>query len=170
MSCCKSIGEALKKVLKAIAPILAIALIAFAAYAYFVVGAQALGSVAALSWMPAGMAALSGTTAAYIALGASVLLDPSAAGEVIGDVGEGIGTVITKVIGGVAEGMFGGNFLLFAIGGLALWWFLSKDDEKTTTEVEVKAVPPETSAKSMDGEDERERRYGSNLKEYSYGQ
>lgn len=172
MSCCKSIGEALKKVLKAIAPILAIALLAFAAYAYFVVGAAQLGSVAALSWMPAGMAAISGTTAAYIALGASILLDPSTVGSVLGDVAEGVGTVIGDVIGGVAGGLFGGNFLLIALGGFALWWLLTKDDKEEATPTksstpaaaETNAASSEPKKKANDDADA-----GANLKEFEYG-
>lgn len=170
MSCCKSIGEALKKVLKAIAPILAIALIAFAAYAYFVVGAAQLGSVAALSWMPAGMAAISGTTAAYIALGASILLDPSTVGEVLGDVAEGVGSVIGDVIGGVAGGLFGGNFLLIALGGLALWWFLSKDDEEETPTSSREAPSSAERDTVASGTGTRSDNSNSNLKEYGYGE
>lgn len=176
MSCCKSIGEALKKVLKAIAPILAVALIAFAAYSYFVVGAAKLGSIAALSWMPAGMAAVSGTTAAYIALGASILLDPSTVGSVLGDVAEGVGTVVGDVIGGVAEGvagsLIGGNFLLIALGGLALWWLLTKDDKKeaeptkssTPAAAETNAASSEPKKKANNNTDA-----GANLKEFEYG-
>lgn len=141
---CKAIGAVLKKIVKALKPILAVALLAFAAYAFFVIAGSTLGSVAALSWMPAGAATLTGTTAAYIALGAAVLIDGSTVGSIVGSAAKGVGkvagAVVSGVVGGALAGVTGGNFWLYAIGGVALWYFLSSDDDKKkkeTAKVEV---------------------------------
>lgn len=131
---CGKIGELLKKVVNALGPILAIALLAFAAYAIWIVGPAALSSVGWLSWMPASVLAISGTTAGYIALGASLLLDSDAVGEVVGDIAEGVGEVAGNVIaglgGGIASGLAGGNFLTYALLGFAAWWFLFRDNRE----------------------------------------
>lgn len=148
MSCCKSIGAALKKIVKAIAPILAVALLAFAAYSYFVIGPAALGSVKALAWLPAGMAGLSGATAAYIALGASVVLDPSAAGDVLGGAAEAVGEVAGDVLGGLVTGITGGGSLLpLLLGGLAIWWFFLRDKSEDKPVAEPKGDKPVTEPK-----------------------
>lgn len=142
---CGKIGELLKKVVNALGPILAIALLAFAAYAIWVVGPAALSSVGWLSWMPASVLAISGTTAGYIALGASLLLDSDAVGEVVGTIvgnaGEVAGRVITGLVGGVVSGLTGGSFLTYALLGFAAWWFLFRDDDKNEPKTVAQTRP-----------------------------
>lgn len=142
---CGKIGELLKKVVNALGPILAIALLAFAAYAIWIVGPAALSSVGWLSWMPASVLAISGTTAGYIALGASLLLDSDAVGEVVGTIakkaGEVAGSVAAGLAGGVVSGLTGGDFLTYAVLGFAAWWFLFRDDSEDESKYHVQTAP-----------------------------
>ena len=138
MSCCSKIGEILKSIVKALAPILAVALLAFAVYAIWVVGPAVLGSVPALSWMPTALLGMSGTTAGYIALGAALLVDGDTIADIGGEIGEGIGGVAGAVIGGIGGGLVSGftssSLLPWLIGGVIFWYFWSRDDEKKEDE------------------------------------
>lgn len=142
---CGKIGELLKKVVNALGPILAIALLAFAAYAIWIVGPAALSSVGWLSWMPASVLAISGTTAGYIALGASLLLDSDAVGEVVGGIADGLGevagNVITGLTGGLLAGLTGGNFLTYALLGFAAWWLFFRDNREDEPETIAQPRP-----------------------------
>lgn len=134
MSCCSKIGEILKSIVKALKPILAVALLAFAAYAIWVVGPAALGSVPALSWMPAAVLGMSGTTAGYIALGAALIVDGDTIASIGGELAEGVGEVAGAVIGGIGAGLVSSvtssSLFPWLIGGAILWYFWSRDDEK----------------------------------------
>lgn len=161
MSCCGKIGEALKKVFKVLKPLLAVALVAFAGYLLWLVPAGAtLGSVlAGVSWLPAALttSTITATTAAYIALGAAVVIDSEGLGAAAGSVAKGVGTVAGKVLAGAAAGVAAGvsggnNWLLYAALAAAAWYFLFRDEEDKETETESaspnqrKATTEETSA------------------------
>lgn len=134
MSCCSKIGEVLKSLVKALKPILAVALVAFAAYAVWVVGPATLGSVPALSWMPATILGMSGTTAGYIALGAALIVDGDTIANIGGELAEGVGEVAGAVIGGIGAGLVSSvtssSFLPLLIGGAIFWFFWLRDDRK----------------------------------------
>lgn len=110
MSCCGSITDVLKKILSAIAPIVAIALLCFAAYAIFLAGPGVLPFLQNLAWMPAGIAALEASTLGYIALGVALVISPDTVTSIVEGVGSTIGTVAGKVIAAVAGGVVGGLF------------------------------------------------------------
>jgi hypothetical protein len=134
MSCCSKIGEILKSIVKALKPILAVALLAFAVYAIWVVGPAALKSVAALSWMPTAVLGMSGTTAGYLALGAALLVDGDAVADIGGELAEGVGEVAGAVIGGIGAGVASSitssSLFPWLVGGAILWYFWSRDEEK----------------------------------------
>jgi hypothetical protein len=134
MSCCSKIGEILKSIVKALAPILAVALLAFAVYAIWVVGPATLGSVSALSWMPTAVFGMSGTTAGYIALGAALIVDGDTIADIGGEIAEGVGEVAGAVIGGIGGGLVSSvtssSLFPWLVGGAILWYFWSRDDEE----------------------------------------
>lgn len=138
MSCCGKLGEALKKIFNALKPLLAVALLCVSAYFLFLAPAGAtVGSVfGGLSWMPTAIttSAISASTAGYLALGAAVLVDSEGvsqlAGTVASSVGKVAGTVVAAAAGGLVSGLSGGNALLWIIGGLALYFLLTSDDDE----------------------------------------
>lgn len=146
MSCCSKIGEILKSIVKALAPILAVALIAFAVYAIWVVGPAALGSVPALSWMPTAILGLSGTTAGYIALGAALLVDSDTVadigGAIAGGVGQVAGAVIAGVGGGLVSSVTSSDLFPWLVGGAILWFFWLRDDGEKGKEDDRKQDNP----------------------------
>lgn len=134
MSCCRKIGEVLKSIVKALKPILAVALVAFAAYAVWVVGPATLGSVPALSWMPSAILGMSGTTAGYIALGAALIVDGDTIANIGGELAEGVGEVAGAVIGGIGAGavssITSSSLFPWLVGGAIVWFLLKKRKEK----------------------------------------
>lgn len=150
MACCGKIGEILEKIIDAIAPILAIALVLAAAYVLvFAAPGVTLGAFTGFTWLPVSIAGLSASTAAYVALGMAVMLDPDGAASLVGNaagkMGEVAGKITAAAFGGVASGLTSGGvgaFLLY--GGLAYlaykWLFAHDDDEErepTATKVGV---------------------------------
>lgn len=136
MSCCNSLVAGLKKVLKKLGPILAIALAFYGAYLLFT-EAVSLTLWSGVSWLPAGIETLtlSSTTVGYLALGASLVVDPEAVGELAGSVAEKAGQVAGKVVAGAAAGvgagvssaLFGTDLTtLLVLGGLAWFVFFRK--------------------------------------------
>lgn len=132
MSCCNSLVEGLKKVLKKLGPILAIALALYGAYLLFAEAAS-LTLWSGVSWLPAGIQTLTlqSTTVGYLALGASLVVNPEAVGDLAGSIADGAGQVAGKVVAGAAAGvgaglssaLFGTDLTtLLVVGGLA--WFL----------------------------------------------
>lgn len=149
MSCCSKISEILAKVMKALGPILTIALVAFAAFCAFA-GPWFIPALEGfLGFLPSAMIGLQATTWAYMALGAAVLVDSFTGGEVLGSIANGIGKVAGKVIagvvGGVGVGIFGtGGFsTLFLYGSLGLLaYFLLTSDSKDEKKPEPPPVSP----------------------------
>lgn len=141
MSCCSSITDVLKKVLSAIAPIVAIALVCFAVYALFIAGPGVLGALQGLSWMPAGLAAMEATTLGYIALGAALIISP----ETVTEIATSIATTVGKVAGTIATaalgGLAGGLFDVSSPWGLALlagaFYYFVLRDKKTDKPAEL---------------------------------
>lgn len=136
MSCCSSLVAGLKKVLKKLGPILAIALALYGSYLLFS-EAVSLTLWSGVSWLPAGIETLtlSSTTAGYLALGASLVVDPEAVGEIAGSIANSAGEVAGKVVAGAAAGLGAGvsNALfgtdlttLLVIGGLTWFFFFRK--------------------------------------------
>lgn len=134
MSCCSKIGEVLKSLVKALKPILAVALVAFAAYAIWVVGPAALSTVPTLSWMPTTILGMSGTTAGYIALGAALIVDGDTIANIGGELAEGVGEVAGAVIGGIGAGVVSSAtsspFFSLLVGGAIVWFFWTRREEK----------------------------------------
>lgn len=162
MSCCSKISEILSKVLKALGPILVIALLAFAAFALFA-GPWFIPALEGfMTFLPSAMIGLEATTWAYMALGAAVLVDSLTGGEVIGSIAAGIGkvagSVIAGVAGGLGTGLFGeGGFskvLVYAGLGVLAYFLLSKDrdeDNVTASPQSNQQLPNEGSQESQLG-------------------
>lgn len=140
MSCCNKITDILKGILKAIGPILTIALLAFAAYMIIFEGPLFMSALQGfVGILPEAILGLEAATYGYIALGAAVIVDASTGGEMIGSIVTGVakvaGKIIAGVAGGVATGLFGpgglSNLLLYGSLGLLAYWFIvkRKDDE-----------------------------------------
>lgn len=151
MSCCSSLLDGLKKVLKKLGPILAIALAFYGAYLVFA-QATSLTLWSGVSWLPVGIETLTlqSTTVGYLALGASLVVDSGAVGELAGSIAEKTGQVAGAVVAGAAAGLGAGvsNALfgtdlttLLVIGGLAWFVFFRKrpsdDKEKKGTETTI---------------------------------
>lgn len=158
MSCCSKIKDILKSIVKALAPILAVALLAFAVYAIWVIGPAALSSVSALSWMPSTVLAMSGTTAGYIALGASLIVDSDTIADIGGEIGEGIGDVVGEVIGGIGGGLVStftsSSVFPWLVGAAILWYFWPSDDKNSGVE-----QPDQVARKKGKGKEEHEPQY-----------
>lgn len=148
MSCCSSLVNGLKKVLNKLGPILAIALAFYGAYLLFS-EAVSLTLWSGVSWLPAGIETLTlqSTTVGYLALGASLIVNPEAVGDLAGSIADKAGQVAGKVVAGAAAGIGAGvsNALfgmdlttLLVVGGLAWFVFFRKrpsdDKDKRGTE------------------------------------
>lgn len=143
MSCCSKIGDIIKKVINALKPILVVALLCVAAYFLILSPPGALALFEGFTFLPAFVTSLSlqASTWGYLALGAAVMVDPNAVGEIAGNaaeaVGEVAGTVIAGVAGGVASGLFDGSngWFFAAIGAFLVYkLFIAKDDDKKKKE------------------------------------
>lgn len=163
MSCCNSLISGLKKVLSKLGPILAIALAFYGAYLVFS-EAVSLTLWSGVSWLPAGIETLtlSSTAVGYLALGASLVVDPEAVGDLAGSIAENAGKVAGTVVAGAAAGLGAGvsNALfgtdlttLLVVGGLV--WFLffrkrpSEDKEKRESGTETTMFDDYVSRKSV---------------------
>lgn len=154
MSCCDSIIDTLKSVLSAIAPIVAIALMAFAVYAIFLAGPGAFSFLAELAWVPAGVAAMEASTLGYIALGAALIVSPETVTDIATSVAETVGsvagTVVTGIAGGLVGGLFGGSGSIIgyaALAALGYYFFFRKkspeEEERAALRAEAKAEKSE---------------------------
>lgn len=156
MSCCSSITDVLKNIIKAIAPIVAIALVCFAVYAIFLAGPGALALLQGVTWLPAGLVAMEASTVGYLALGAALLVSPETVTEiattVAKTVGSVAGTVLAGVTGGLVSGLFGGasgtTILGYAaLAALAYYFLVKRKDDKP----EVPIIAQNTRAQPYDG-------------------
>lgn len=163
MSCCNSLVNGLKKVLKKLGPILAIALAFYGAYLVFA-KATALTLWSGVSWLPAGIETLTlqSTTVGYLALGASLVVNPEAVGDLAGSIADGAGQVAGKVVAGAAAGigagvsnaLFGTDLTtLLVVGGLAWFLFFRKrpSDDKEKNGAETTLFDDYVSRKSVSG-------------------
>lgn len=138
MSCCSSITDVLKNILKAIAPIVAIALVCFAIYAIFLAGPGALAFLQGVTWLPAGIVAMEASTLGYLALGAALVVSPETVTEIATSVAKTVGNVagivIAGVTGGLVSGLFGGasgtTILGYAAVAALAYYFLFKKKDK----------------------------------------
>lgn len=133
----------LKKVWKAIGPLLVIAIIVFVALSPFLVTYLGVGSAWALAlpswmaWLPSVVsffAAMGPIGAAIAALGLSYALAPEATEEVIGDiagiVGGAVGTVVGAATGAVAGALFGDNLGLWLLLGVGAYFIITADKKE----------------------------------------
>lgn len=144
MSCCNKLSDIIKKVISALKPILVVALLCVAAYFLILAPAGAVALFEGFTFLPAFVTSVSlkASTWGYLALGAAVMVDPAAVGEVAGNVAESVGqiagTVISAAAGGVASSLFGGSssWILAAAGAFLFYKFFlaSDDDEKREAE------------------------------------
>lgn len=120
MSCCSKIAEMLKKVLSSLGPILAIALLCFAAYLLVVSSGAAASLIAAMEGfvgLPTFLVGLEATTWAYIAIGLAVVVSPETVTDLASNAGSFVGKTVGNIAGAVAAGVVGGA-TGFASGGL----------------------------------------------------
>lgn len=159
MSCCSKLKEIVKKILKAIKPLLTIALLAAAAYFLFFAPAGMLTPLSGVSWLPAWAktASASATTWGVAALGAALVINPDGVSDIMSNAANAVGTVAGKVAGGLAAGVVGGvtasvfgmsPTALIALAGL-LYFFVFSDDAKDNRDA-VAAVLPDRTEKSDD--------------------
>lgn len=144
--------DVLKKVLKALGPILTIALLAFAAYMLIFGGPLFMTAIQGFAGiLPEVIVGMEAATWGYIALGAAVVIDLATGGEMIGSIVEGVGKVAGKIIAGAAAGLgvglFGdggfGKVAVYAGLGFLLYLFLTREkDESPTPTLETQASKP----------------------------
>lgn len=139
MSCCSKLGDIIKKVINALKPILVVALLCVAAYFLILAPAGSVALFEGFTFLPTFATSLSlqASTWGYLALGAAVMVDPNAVGEIAGNAAEAVGkvagTVAAGVAGGVATGLFGGSngWFFAAIGAFLLYkLFIAKDGDE----------------------------------------
>lgn len=142
MSCCSKLIDSLKKLVKKLLPLIAIGLVLFGGYLLLVAGpGVTLGSVlSGIPWMPAALAAstIPASTAAWLALGAAVIVSPETVGEIVGNVvstaAEIAGSVVSAGLGGLVSGLTGGgsgSIVGYALlAGLVYFLFFSDQAER----------------------------------------
>lgn len=141
MSCCGKIAAVLKKVLDALGPILAVALVCFAAYLLVFATPGFIVAMEGFVSLPAFLTGLEATTWAYIALGTAVIISPETVTEIASEAGQFVGKAVSNIAGAVVAGAAGGvtgffsdglgQGLLYAgLAYLAYVFFFKDDDEK----------------------------------------
>lgn len=151
MSCCSKLKEIVKKIIKAIKPLLTIALLAAAAYFFWWSAPGMLTPLAGVSWLPAWAttASASATTWGVAALGAALVINPGGVGDLMGEAAEAVGSVAGRVTTGLAAGvatgvtgaLFGMSPTALIATGLLLYFFVFSDDSKKNRDA-VKDVLP----------------------------
>lgn len=134
MSCCGKIGDVLSSVLNAIKPLLTVALLCFAAYALLWVAPGAtIAWLEGISWLPAAITGATASTLGYIALGATLLLDPEAVVDIAKGIASTVGKVAGAVVAGVTTGLLSGlsssTLLGYAALALAAYFLFFKNKE-----------------------------------------
>lgn len=117
MSCCSKIADILKKVLSALGPILAIALVCLAAYFFIWAGPGFITAMEGYLSLPSFLVGLEPTTWGYIALGMAVVASPETITQVATSAGKFVGKVVSNVAGAILAGVAGGASGFFS-GGL----------------------------------------------------
>lgn len=163
MDCCGKIGEVISKIMDAIKPILAVVLLAVAAYYLWWAQPGAWASmVAGMEWMPAILAGASNELIATLAFGAALVVSPETVVEIASQAAKTVGSVASKVVAatatGLAAGLFGENGLALLIGAAVLYFFLTRD--KAEKEKVEESVP--VSEKRVSKTDAVERRTETN--------
>lgn len=140
MSCCAKILDVLKEVLSSLGPILAIALICFAAYLLVFASPGFVAAMEGFISLPAFLTGLEASTWAYIAAGAAVVVSPETVTDMASGVGHAVGKVVSNVAGAIIAGAVGGASGFFSGGlGQGLLWagaaylayvFLVKDKDE----------------------------------------
>lgn len=157
MSCCSKLGDIIKKVINALKPILVVALLCVAAYFLILAPAGSVALFQGYTFLPTFVTSLSlqASTWGYLALGAAVMVDPSAVGEIAGNAAEAVGkvagTVVAAAAGGVASGLFGGSngWFFAAIGAFLVYkLFIAKDDDEEEEDAKEKEDAKEESPPS----------------------
>lgn len=146
MSCCSSITDVLKSIIKSIAPIVSIALMAFAVYAIFLAGPGVLACLQGISWLPTGILTMQASTLGYLALGASLIISPETvtgiANTVATAIGSVAGTVVAGVTGGLASGLLGsGDSSILGYAALAAVAYFLLTRKRDTEESEAASKP-----------------------------
>lgn len=150
MSCCSKLGNIIKKVINALKPILVVALLCVAAYFLILAPAGAVALFEGFTFLPTFVTSLSlqASTWGYLALGAAVMVDPAAVGEIAGNaakaVGEVAGTVVSAAAGGVAASLFGGSsgWVFAAVGAFLFYKFFLASDDDDEREAEPARIKP----------------------------